>query len=280
MINPKYVVKKVLNNNVVSASYGFNEVVVTGLGIGFNAKPKDVIDESKIEKIFELRKEDYYKMIELAKELDEDVFSASYNLIHQIDNKYGFQLDAHAYMVMIDHINFAIERHKTNQNIHNFLVTEMKILYPQETSAAAEMVELINSTMKVDLPYDEVGFLVLHIVNGSDKTIKQEVSLLTDCVLESMNVIRDYYLISLKAEELNTQRMMVHLKMLITRLINGQQVNFGEVILSDVFQKFEKAYSCAKLIQEKLEKRLKAKINQQEIVYLTIHLNRLEQVVS
>lgn len=131
MINPKYVVKKVLNNNVVSASHGFNEVVVTGLGIGFNAKPKDVIDESKIEKIFELRREDYYKMVELATEIDEDIFNASYNLIQQIDTKHKFELDAHAYMVMIDHINFAIERHKTNQNIHNFLVTEMKILYPR-----------------------------------------------------------------------------------------------------------------------------------------------------
>ncbi len=49
-------------------------------------------------------------------------------------------------------------------------------------------------------------------------------------------------------------------------------------VLYNVLEDFPKAHTCAKEVQKFLEKRLKAKINQQELVYLTIHLNRLEMV--
>jgi beta-glucoside operon transcriptional antiterminator len=101
---------------------------------------------------------------------------------------------------------------------------------------------------------------------------------MTDLVLDSLNVIRDFYLVSLKPEELSTQRIMVHIKLLVQRIITGTQVDFKERVLYNVFEDFPKAYTCASSVQKFIEERLKEKINQQEMVYLTIHLNRLEMV--
>ncbi|NLC41242.1 MAG: PRD domain-containing protein [Erysipelothrix sp.] len=119
---------------------------------------------------------------------------------------------------------------------------------------------------------------MMHIINGINPQLDNKSNILTDAILGCLNVIRDYYLISLKPEELTTQRILVHIKLLLQRIIMGTQVDFKEQILYNVFEDFPSAYNCALEIQNFIEKRLNAKINQQEIVYLTIHLNRLEMM--
>ena len=52
------VIQKVINNNVISA-YDVNqqEIVIMGKGIGFKAHTGELIDESKIEKVFRVENE-------------------------------------------------------------------------------------------------------------------------------------------------------------------------------------------------------------------------------
>lgn len=50
-----YRIKKILNNNVVQATQNFQEYIIVGLGIGFNAKRLEKIPSDKIEKVFELK---------------------------------------------------------------------------------------------------------------------------------------------------------------------------------------------------------------------------------
>ena len=48
-----YKVVKVINNNIVSSTDELgHEIILRGLGLGFSMKPRDIIDESKIEKIY------------------------------------------------------------------------------------------------------------------------------------------------------------------------------------------------------------------------------------
>ncbi len=278
MSNQRYTIKKILNNNVVSANRGFQEVIVMGLGIGFQAKPREVIDNSKIEKIFELKREDHYKMMSLAQEISEATFNAAYNIIKRNESLFNMPLDNHAYLVLIDHINFVLQRHASGQVIRNLLFEDLRLMYPEELRMALAILNDVNQEFKTDLPEDEAGFLVMHIINGTNPALDNQSALLTDTILDSLNVIRDFYLISLKPEDLATQRIMVHLKLLCQRVLSGTQVDFKERVLYNVFEDFPKAHQCALEVQKFIETRLNAKINQQETVYLTIHLNRLEMV--
>ncbi len=97
---------------MVSANQGFNEVIVVGLGIGFHAKPRDIIPLEKIEKVFELKREDYYKMLSLAQEIDEEVFNASYKIIKRNEERFKMVLENHAYLVLIDPIKFTLDRYR------------------------------------------------------------------------------------------------------------------------------------------------------------------------
>ncbi|NLL75227.1 MAG: PRD domain-containing protein [Erysipelothrix sp.] len=279
MLDITYRVKRVLNNNVVQAKYGYQEVIVVGLGIGFNAKTRDIIDPEKIEKVFELRKEEFYKTSQLVEEIPEKIFFNLYQILERTSHITRIKLSSHGFVTIIDHLNFAIARHTSGQTIRNLMLYDLRILYPDEFRLGELILESVNEEMNLDLPQDEVGFLTMHIVNGHFDQINNQSNVLTNMVLDSLNIIRDRYLVSLKLDELITQRIMVHLKMLIQRVMSNQQVDFDEVVLYNVIEEFESAYSTAELIQKYIENRLSVKINSQELVYLTIHLNRLEQMI-
>ena len=279
MLDITYRVKRVLNNNVVQAKYGYQEVIVVGLGIGFNAKTRDIIDPEKIEKVFELRKEEFYKTSQLVEEIPEKIFFNLYQILERTSHITRIKLSSHGFVTIIDHLNFAIARHTSGQTIRNLMLYDLRILYPDEFRLGELILESVNEEMNLDLPQDEVGFLTMHIVNGHFDQINNQSNVLTNMVLDSLNIIRDRYLVSLKLDELITQRIMVHLKMLIQRVMSNQQVDFDEVVLHNVIEEFESAYSTAGLIQKYIENRLSVKINSQELVYLTIHLNRLEQMI-
>ena len=58
------VIQKVINNNVISA-YDVNqqEIVIMGKGIGFKAHTGELIDESKIEKVFRIENEESFQTV-------------------------------------------------------------------------------------------------------------------------------------------------------------------------------------------------------------------------
>lgn len=271
-----YRIKKILNNNVVLATHGFEEVVVMGLGLGHNLKIKDYIPDGRIEKVFELKREDFFKMMSLAQEINEETFNTAFKIIKNNEKTFSMTLDNHAYLVLIDHINFAIERVASGHEITNLLIDDLRLMYPDELRMAEGILKDVNEEFNVNLPIDEAGFLVMHIINGINPDLGNKSGLLTELILDSLNVIRDFYLMSLKPEDLATQRILVHIKLLIQRIMTSTQVDFKQEVLYNVFKDFPKAYTCAMKVQNYIEQRLKAKINQQEMVYLTIHLNRLE----
>ena len=87
-------------------------------------------------------------------------------------------------------------------------------------------------------------------------------------------------MIPLKQEELATQRIMVHLKMLLHRVVSNIQLAFDEIVLYNVIEEFQSAYEVSQEIQKYIEHRFDATLNSQELVYLTIHIHRLEKMME
>ncbi len=275
-----YRVKKVLNNNVVQATANFQEYIIVGLGIGFNLKPKQKVPVEKIEKVFELKREDYYKSSQLVSEMDQETFMTMYSIIEEESQRLNMELSAHAYFTLIDHMNFAVERFKSGQDIKNMLIYDLKILYGDEMRLSENIYHRFNKEFEIDLPYDEVGFLCIHIVNGLNNEIENKSTVVVDAIFDILNIIRDFYLVPLKQEDLVTQRIMIHVKMLLHRVISGIQLEFDEIVLYNVIEEFQTAYKVSQEIQKYIEQRFGATLNSQELVYLTIHINRLEQMVK
>ena len=278
-----YRIKKVLNNNVVQATANFQEYIIVGLGVGFKMKPMQKIPEEKIEKVFELKREDYYKSSQLVVEMDQERFMKLYNIVESESNRMKMSLAPHAFFTLIDHMNFAMERFKNGQEIKNMLIYDLKILYADEFRLAENIYHRyhnFNDSFNLELPFDEVGFLTIHIVNGLNHEIDNKSTLVIDAVFNMLNIIRDTFLVPLKQEELMTQRIMIHLKMLLHRVISGIQLEFDEIVLYNVIEEFHSAYKVSQEIQKYIERRFDATLNSQELVYLTIHIHRLEQMIK
>lgn len=275
-----YRIKKVLNNNVVQATANFQEYIIVGLGVGFKMKPMQKIPEEKIEKVFELKREDYYKSSQLVVEMDQERFMKLYKIVESESNRMKMSLAPHAFFTLIDHMNFAMERFKNGQEIKNMLIYDLKILYADEFRLAENIYHRFNKSFDMELPFDEVGFLTIHIVNGLNHEIDNKSTLVIDAVFDMLNIIRDTFLVPLKQEELMTQRIMIHLKMLLHRVISGIQLEFDEIVLYNVIEEFHNAYKVSQEIQKYIERRFDATLNSQELVYLTIHIHRLEQMIK
>lgn len=160
--------KKRLNNNaVVVADENGNEQILTGKGLGFNAKIGAVVDKSKIEKIFTLKNDtDNQRLQELLKtvpveylELAEEIIN--YARIH-IDN----EINASAIIALCDHIYMAAERKQQGIDVKNLMLWDIKKFYRDEYGVGVYAVELVKRRFQVELTEDEAGFIALHIVNA------------------------------------------------------------------------------------------------------------------
>ena len=276
----RYRVKRILNNNAVYATSDFLEYIVIGLGIGHHLKKNQLISADRIEKVFVLEREDIGRVVQLAQDVPQELFMTLYTLVETVCQHFHVSLNHHAYIALIDHIQFAITRLKDGQHIQNLLTPDLKIFYPQEFEMGEMLLRLIEDNTGSKLPDDEVGFLTIHIVNGLHNTINNQTNVVTECIYDCLNIIRDTYLISLKLDDPTTQRITIHLKMLIQRIVGKQQLGDDETVLSSVFTDFSKAYACALQIKRYLEKSLHTSMCEQEMVYLTIHLNRIGSKLS
>ena len=68
------------------------------------------------------------------------------------------------YVVLAEHISFAVQRAGSGEQIRNSLVDEIRAAFPLEFQAAQLMVSYINShTANATLPVDEAAFIALHL---------------------------------------------------------------------------------------------------------------------
>lgn len=125
-------VKKILNNNsVISEDTNGGEVIVMGKGIGFSKKIGDMIDESKVQKIFVL--EDDKKnnqLINLLEDIPEEYFELSQMIIQRASQKLGKDLADSMYLSLTDHLYMAIARYREDLNLKNKLLFEIENFYP------------------------------------------------------------------------------------------------------------------------------------------------------
>lgn len=104
------VIQKVINNNVISA-YDVNqqEIVIMGKGIGFKAHTGELIDESKIEKVFRIENENLSRQFqELLENIPLEHMQLTSDIISYAIKNLNVQLNQNIYITLTDHINFAI----------------------------------------------------------------------------------------------------------------------------------------------------------------------------
>ena len=276
------VIEKILNNNaVISLGEEQTEIIVMGRGVAFGKRPGDLIDQSRIEKVFTLKNNDLTnKLKQLIAEIPIEYITVSEEIINYAKLQLGKNLNDNIYISLTDHIHYAVERFKKGMTIKNGLLWEIKNLYKEEFQIGLEALKKIEQAFGVRLPEDEAAFIALHIVNAELNEDIGNIMAMTEIVQEVLKIVQYYYRVDFDQESLNYYRFITHLKFFAQRLVNKEFYHDGEQ--DDLFQivktRYAEAYDCALKIKEFIYKKYQYIITKEEMMYLTIHIERVVRV--
>ena len=267
---------RVYNNNVVATRTDDKEAIVQGSGIGFGKKPGDLIDEAKIEKIFFIKDDQLSKFEELLDDVPIEYFQIAEMIAQKATRELNVSLDNQILIALADHIYFAVERYYKDASLSNFLNSEISYLYRKEYQIGLWALDRIEEMLKVRLPKDEAGLIALHIINSSTKASTQDISDTLIFIRGILDIIKGQFNITFDKENLDTTRLMTHLKFLANRVIYHENENIVE--LDDMYDllisKKSECKSCIEEIDNYVQGKFGYKLSKQEKVYLLVHLLR------
>jgi transcriptional antiterminator len=275
-------VEKVLNNNVLIAEHGgYGEVVLIGKGIGFNAKKGDTIENDIAEKMFVLKGEkeqEQYKM--LLPYLEEEMLDTIISAIELIRNRTNSFLNEHIHVALTDHILFAINRLMKGMAIRNPFLMETKALYPFEYEVARDVVALLNEETKVELPEGEIGFIALHIHSAMMNKDLSQVNRHSQLIGILTSTIEDTLQVDIDKESVHYMRLVRHLRYTIERVLRQERVQEPEKIALLLKEEYPLCYNLSWKLIKIMQQTLKKPVDDAEAVYLTMHLQRIQNKVK
>ena len=249
-----------------------------GKGLGFQKKIGDPISDDKIEKVYAITTEwNESKLAELLTAIPLEQIQVANEIVSFAKVSLGKALSENLFLTLSDHIHFALERFEKGMEIKNALLWEIKRFYNHEFLIGKEALHLIHERLGVKLPEDEAGFIALHFVNAAYNRNTTESITSTKIIKEILQIIRLNYQLEFNEDDLNYDRLLTHLKYFTKRIITNSkdESTSDEIIAKIIENSYPEAYKCALKIKEYIENTYNYEVNEDEIIYLTMHIHRV-----
>ncbi|MBE6072462.1 MAG: PRD domain-containing protein [Clostridium butyricum] len=268
------VIGKVFNNNIVLVNSQNEEKILFAKGIGFGKKVGSVITAgTEIDKVFSIEnQENINNFKDMIRKIDSEFLAICEEGIYEISNQLSCELNERIHISLIDHLFVAVERLKNEKEVENPFLIETQTLYPREYALAQMMASLIGDYCNIKIPEGEIGFITLHIHSAiNDGKISNTVkntylsSKIVEYVEEELNIKID-------RKSLDYARFCTHIKFAIQRIIENNTVN--NELANVIKETYKESYSVSEKICEIIEEELKLKVSEDEIAFLTIHIER------
>lgn len=269
-------INKIINNNVISVIQNNQERVVMGKGIGFQKREGDIVEESKIDKVFNLSNHEISERFKtLLIEVPIEVLEIVEKIIEMARVDYNKSLNDTIYVALTDHINFAIDRQKDNMPVRNGLLWEIKKFYAVEYEIGIKSIQLIVEKLGIKLPEDEAGFIAIHILNAEHNNLSDYIQV-TEMMQNILSLVKYHFRVSFDEESLTYFRFVTHLKFFAQRVFTKSFFQNGDSVLYEIVkEKYPDAYKCVKKIETFLDKKYGYNIATEEKLYLMIHIHRI-----
>ena len=121
-------IEKIYNNNAVETRDKDNrEIVVVGCGLAFKKRVGDVIDDSKIQKIFVLSEPDTnMKFREFLSYIPLNYLTMGNEIISYIQEKLCIEENTLLYLNLMDHLYGAVRRYQNGIEVRNVMLWDIK----------------------------------------------------------------------------------------------------------------------------------------------------------
>lgn len=277
-----YELIKSLNTNVALVKDSNNQqAIVMGLRVGFNKKKGEYISEESIEKVFSLKnkalKENFLLLL---RDIPLNFIKVSYELIDNLVAEYQYPIQDYIYITLADHIFCSYQALQENRYQKSQL-PDMSEHYPIEYEMARKALAILRKELSEQFLEDEINRIALHFLNAKGESIetyrtdtnrKKAIMVAVESILTSAGYHRhsdnhNFY-----------DRFMIHLTYLINRMYEGEFSNTSQLdyeLINHVRERYHQSYVLAQDILKQIENALDSQANPDEVVYLTIHLNKL-----
>lgn len=270
-------VVKVFNNNAAAVVLeDGSEAIVTGRGVGFQKKPKDSINLGRVQKVYTVEKNKRNRLYRLMETTPYKYIQVSEAILEKVKKELYPQINDLCLFSLVDHISFAIERVQKGIELPNLILRETRWLYPQEYEIAKWALQEIYQTSEVQLPDDEAGYIVLHILNASGTNKKDNLldimtrtKIITGIIEEEMNL-------NIDQDDFDYYRFVMHVKYLLSKLKTGQNqvLDNADELYAMFVNKDLKIRKSIERINAFILEEYQVPLSKQETVYLAIHITK------
>ena len=160
--------------------------------------------------------------------------------------------------------------------VKNNLLWEIKRIHKKEYDEGVWALKYINSKFGVELPMDEAGFIAFHFINALNNVEVAETLAVTKLVQEMSGIIEKTFKLEFRENDISYDRLITHLKFFSHRLFNNIKIeNNEDEFLKLIEKQYNKSYKCAIKIKKFLKKQYDYDVEDAEIVYLSMHIQRV-----
>ncbi|MFD1774295.1 PRD domain-containing protein [Paenibacillus rhizophilus] len=272
-------IKKVLNNNAVVVHDLGEEKIVMGSGIAFQKGKNDIVDPTRIEKVFIMDDLDQYGHLqEMLRTLPEEEIAVSENIISFAERELEVTFNKHIHIALTDHLSFALERLSKGMVIQNTLLEEIRILYPREFQIGLHAKRLIQEKLQIEIPEDEVGYIAMHIhtawVNaGACESDAQMAAVIRDIAEGVENAAG----VLLNRSSANYERLVNQLENILQTDETGKLRNeLDPEIVRIAKERYAMAYEQAGWVASQVEDDYGYTFTDSQLVLIAMEINRVD----
>ena len=263
--------KKINNNFALALDSRGEQIIVEGKGIGFQKMPSILTDLSRITRT-------YYGITEqdisLIRSVSNEVLDISGRVYEYAQQRIADRLNPNLTFILADHIEFSIERYEKKIDIKMPFYYDIKFLYPKETEIAEYALRLIRNEMKIPLPDSELTGIAMNIIN-SELVAGEIRESKTELVESVTKYIEKKFSLKISRDSFSYSRFVSHMEYLLRRAQKNQEVSVdNQELYNAVRKEIPEIGSCVDGI-EILLKRNGLYLNEEEKLYLMLHVNRL-----
>lgn len=264
------VIRRINNNVILCLDDENNEVIARGKGIGFRDIPGP-ISLSEIERTYYNIDKSYYDMI---REIPDEILDISTRIVDYARENINKLEDSNIIFTLADHINFSVRRYKENIPLKLPIVYDVQYLLKEEYKVGLYGLELIKKEMGIYLPKDEAAYIALHIheviSNHMNSSLNEEeiIEKVTDIIEEDMEIKVD-------KDGFNYSRFVSHMYYLLRRKANNGNDLGNKTIYEKMIEEYPEIHEASEEIAAYLNEKIKIMLNDEEKLYLMLHINRL-----
>jgi len=280
------VVNRVYNNNTVLVDVGRkDQAIIQGKGVGFQKRHGDDVSPTQVERIFYLNTDEAKQRFgTLLKDVPIDITMTSFAIIEMARQTFNYPVLDYIYVTLTDHISQTY-KHLIAGKYQKSTVPDIRDKYPTEYAIADKAVSMINHDLNVHFPKDAAQAIALHFINARGTETEADTEQIDkadfgDNVNKIVKSVFAEYGITRNITNQNYfDRLMIHLQYLVERLQTHEEDKrvLNQSIESDFQKLYPKSYKIADEICTKIQKRLDITLNDNELVYFVIHIQRLIQ---